>query len=222
MILNCHKYLEGLFDDLVIDTDYHTNKLQFIVRSGLLGTYRLHLYEIGAVRLYLNRIHSGFVHLNCIGFTRSRYIPERQSSKLNAYLYEVCKRNDYLYQVCSCSKRIRSRANVALMYQSIPSLSIPPSPSPPVDPPGIRTFSLPGGSGFRPTFFALGIGVLNLRNFLQFWKKSAGTFHLFRRDREQLEKQVFLFCFISIFAKTVDVYCIFNNVDHFRPLRSFR
>ena len=27
--------------------------------------------------------------------------------------------------------------------------------------PGIRTFSLPGGSGFRPTIFAREVGVLN-------------------------------------------------------------
>ena len=175
MILNCHKYLEELFDDLVIDTDYHTNKLQFIVRSGLLGTYRLHLHEIGAVRLYLNRIHSGFVHLNCIGFTRSRYIPERQSSKLNAYLYQVCKRNDYLYQVCSCSKRIRFRANVALMYQSIPSLSIPPSPSPPVDPRGFARSHCPG-VGFSPNFLCPGDRGFEFEKFPTILKEKCWNF----------------------------------------------
>ena len=46
-------------------------------------------------------------------------------------------------------------------------------------------------------------------------------FYLFQRNRGQLEKQVFLCCFISSFAKAVDVYCIFNNIDHFRPFRSF-
>ena len=44
---------------------------------------------------------------------------------------------------------------------------------------------------------------------------------LFQRNRGQLKKQVFLCCVISIFAKTVDVCCIFNNIDHFRPFRSF-
>ena len=38
---------------------------------------------------------------------------------------------------------------------------------------------------------------------------------LFQRNRKHLEKQVFLCCFISIFAKTVDVFCIFNN--KYRP-----
>ena len=41
------------------------------------------------------------------------------------------------------------------MYQSIPSLTTPWGP------PGIRTFPLPRGSGFCPTFFARGVGVLN-------------------------------------------------------------
>ena len=31
------------------------------------------------------------------------------------------------------------------------------------------------GVGFSPTFFALGVSVLNSRNFLQFCKKNAGT-----------------------------------------------
>ena len=43
---------------------------------------------------------------------------------------------------------------------------------------------------------------------------------LFQRNWRQLEKQVFLCCFISTFAKAVDVYCIFNIIDHFRPFRS--
>ena len=33
---------------------------------------------------------------------------------------------------------------------------------------GIRTLSLPRWSGFRTTFFALGVGVLNWKNLLQF------------------------------------------------------
>ena len=39
---------------------------------------------------------------------------------------------------------------------------------------------------------------------------------MFQRNRRQLEKQVFLCCFISI-VKTVDVYFIFNN----RPFSAF-
>ena len=44
---------------------------------------------------------------------------------------------------------------------------------------------------------------------------------LIQRNQRQLEKQVFLCCFILIFAKTVDVCCIFNNIDHLRPFQSF-
>ena len=81
------------------------------------------------------------------------------------------------------------------MYQSIPSLTIPP----PERPPGNRTFSLPGRSGFRPTFF----GVLNKRKFLQysFERKMQEFLDLFRRNRRQLEKQVLSCCIESIFAK---------------------
>ena len=40
---------------------------------------------------------------------------------------------------------------------------------------------------------------------------------LIQRNQMQLEKQVFLCCFILIFAKTADVCCIFNNIDHLQP-----
>ena len=44
---------------------------------------------------------------------------------------------------------------------------------------------------------------------------------LSQRNWIQLEKQVFLCCcIISIFAKAVDGYCIFNNIDYFRPFQS--
>ena len=44
--------------------------------------------------------------------------------------------------------------------------------------------------------------------------KKAGSSRFVSKKQEQFEKQVFLCCFISIFAKTVEVYCIFNN-SHF-------
>ena len=84
--------------------------------------------------------------------------------------------------------------------------------------PGIRIFSLPKESGFRPTIFAgrEGVGVLNQRNFLQSWKKMQELLDLFQTNRWQLVKQVLLCCFIWISAKTAHVYCIFDNIDYFR------
>ena len=38
---------------------------------------------------------------------------------------------------------------------------------------------------------------------------------MLKGNQRQLEKNVFLCCFISVFEKTVDVYCIFNNIGHF-------
>ena len=56
----------------------------------------------------------------------------------------------------------------------------------------IRTFSLPGG-----------VWILNQRHFLQFSKTSGGTSRFVSKKLGQLEKQVFLCCFMSTFAKTV-------------------
>ena len=62
---------------------------------------------------------------------------------------------------------------------------------------------------------------MNWRNLLLFLK-NAGTSRFVSKKPEQFEKQVFLCCLVSSFVKTVDVYCIFiNNIDHFRPFRSF-
>ena len=85
---------------------------------------------------------------------------------------------------------------------------------------GIRTFSLPGGSGFLPTFFAQGSGFWIREIFCNFERKMQEFLDLFLRNWRQLEKQVFLCCFISIFAKAVNVFCIFDNIDHFRPFWS--
>ena len=93
------------------------------------------------------------------------------------------------------------------MYQSIPSLTITPG-----DPRGFARSHCLGG---------LGVEILNQRNFLQFSKTSAGTSRLFQRNLRQLEKQVFLCCFMPTFAKTVHVYCIFDNIDHFGHLDHF-
>ena len=101
--------------------------------------------------------------------------------------------------------------------------------NPPGRPPGIRTFSSPGGSDFRPTFFDWGGGGgwgwgrgFESEKFSAVLKeKLQELLDLFQRNRRQLEKQLFLCCFISIFVKTVDVYCIFNKINHFRPFRLF-
>ena len=44
---------------------------------------------------------------------------------------------------------------------------------------------------------------------------------LIQRNQMQLEKQVFLCCFILIFAKTADVCCIFNDIDYLQPCQLF-
>ena len=93
------------------------------------------------------------------------------------------------------------------MYQSFSSLSIPQ---------GSASYNCPSGRVFaQPSLPGRGgVGVLKWKNFLQFWKKNAGTSRFFSKNRDQLEKQVFLCCFMSIFAKTVDVYCIFNPITY--------
>ena len=83
---------------------------------------------------------------------------------------------------------------------------------PPGQPTKIRTFSLPGGGGG---------GILNQTNFYSFQRQVQELLDLFQRNWRQFEKQVFLCFFMSPFAKTVDVYCIFHNIDHFGHLGHF-
>ena len=109
-------------------------------------------------------------------------------------------------KVCGDSQDLKSSGNV--------SVNSKPDHPPPGRPPGIRTFSLPGpvrlfaqlslpgGRGFE---------LLLWEKFSIVLKENAGTSRFVLRNRRQLEKQVFLCCFISIFAKTVDDFCIFNN-----------
>ena len=59
------------------------------------------------------------------------------------------------------------------MYQLIPILTIPPG-----RPPRIRMFPLPGGSGFRPTFFALGVGGFELEKFSTVLKEKCWNFSI--------------------------------------------
>ena len=82
-------------------------------------------------------------------------------------------------------------------------------------------FSLPSGSDFRPTFFATGQG-LEVEKFSTVLNEKCRNFSIcFKETRGSLKKQMFLYCFMLIFAKTVDVHCIFDNMEHFRSFRSF-
>ena len=102
-----------------------------------------------------------------------------------------------------------------LMHQSIPSLTIPRATPGDSQVPTAR-----GGVGFSPNFLCPGGSGFWIREiFYSSERKMQQLFDLFQRNRRQLEKQVFLCCFISIFAKIVDVYCIFNNIDRFRSFR---
>ena len=89
-----------------------------------------------------------------------------------------------------------------IMYQSIPSLTITPD-----DP-----------RGFARSH-CLGVWIREI--FYSFQRQVQELLDLFQRNWRQLEKQVFLCCFMSTFAKPVDVYCIFDNIDHFGHLDHF-
>ena len=57
---------------------------------------------------------------------------------------------------------------------------------------------------------------MNKRIFLHFKKKNAGTSVVVSKKPEAACKAGVLVLFhIIFFAKTVDVYCIFNKIDHF-------
>ena len=82
------------------------------------------------------------------------------------------------------------------MYQSIPSLTITPG-----DPRGFARSHCQGGRDFESEKFS------------SFQRQVKELLDLFQRTWGQLEKQVFLCCFMSTFAKTLDFYCIFDNID---------
>ena len=90
-----------------------------------------------------------------------------------------------------------------IMYQSIPSLTITPG-----DPRGFARSHCLGGRDFESEKLSTVFKVQELLD-------------LFQRNWRQLEKQVSLCCFMSTFTKTVDVYCIFDNIDHFGHLDHF-
>ena len=95
------------------------------------------------------------------------------------------------------------------MYQSIISLTIP---LPLGRLPEIGMFSLPRGLGEG------GRGVELDKISYCFEKKMQELLDLFQRNWSNLKSRC---CFMSIFAKTVDVNCIISNIDQLWPFRSF-
>ena len=99
---------------------------------------------------------------------------------------------------------------ISCTYKYYVSVNSKPDHLPSPGDPGDSHIPLPGGSRFW-------IGEI----FYSFERKMQELLDLLQRNRKQVEKQVFLCCFISIFAKTADVYCICNNMDHFWSFWSF-
>ena len=105
------------------------------------------------------------------------------------------------------------------MCQSIPSLTILP--------PGYRRgfahSHCPRGRVFSQLFLCLWGRDFESEKLFTVLKEICRQelLDLFQRNWRQLQKQVFLCCFIPMFAKTVDIYCICNKIDHFWPFRSF-
>ena len=87
---------------------------------------------------------------------------------------------------------------------------------PPGRPPRIRTLSLPQGSGFRPIFFPGG-RRFELEKFPTVLKEKCRNFSIC--FVHPFSCPTALFSSTSMFQS--NVYCIFNNRDHFRPVRSF-
>ena len=101
--------------------------------------------------------------------------------------------------------RMNKEFDLVITYQSIPSLTIP------LGNPGDSHIATARGVGFSPNFICPGEGGrgFEIEKFSTVLKgKMQELLNLFQRNWRQLEKQVFLCCFIPIFAKTVDVFCI--------------
>ena len=102
------------------------------------------------------------------------------------------------------------------MYQSIPSLTI----LPPGDPQGFAHSHCPSGRVFSQLFLCPWGQDFESDKLFTVLKEICRQelLDLIQRNRREL---VFLCCFIPMFAKTVDVYCICDNIDHFWPFHSF-
>ena len=124
---------------------------------------------------------------------------------------------DWLWTTLSLKKlsiREQYYAVAHFMYQPVPSLTIPLG-----DPRGF-VCSHCRGVGFSANFLCLGVGASIRQIFDSFKRKMQEFLDLFQRNWKQFENQVFLCYFNSIFAKALDVYCIFNKIYHFRAFRS--
>ena len=93
-----------------------------------------------------------------------------------------------------------------IMYQSIPSLTITSD-----DPRGFAHSHYLGVRDFESEKFST-VFKDKCRNFSICFKETGGSLK---------SRYLFLCCFMSTFAKTVDVCCIFDNVDHFGHLDHF-
>ena len=90
----------------------------------------------------------------------------------------------------------------------MPNVSVISKPDHPLgDSRGFARSHCPGVE-FSHNFFSWWLGVLNLRNILVLKKKYRNFSICFKQTGGSLKKQVSLCCFISTFAKTVDIYCI--------------
>ena len=88
------------------------------------------------------------------------------------------------------------------MYQSIPGLTIPRAT------PGDSHVPTAVGVGFSLNVLCPGSRAFDLKKFPTVSKEKCRKVQI---NWGQLEEQVFLYCFISIFAKTVNVCWIFDN-----------
>ena len=107
----------------------------------------------------------------------------------------------------SLCRRILEQCQLFLAVTSkqstINNVSVNSKPDHPLPPGDSRRFARSHCSGvvFSPNFLCPGLGVLNWRNFYSFERKMQELLDLFQRNRRQLEKQVFLCCFTSVFLQ---------------------
>ena len=97
--------------------------------------------------------------------------------------------------------------------------SMPDHPPLPGDPRGFARYHCPGGRVLAQLSLPGESGFSIREIFYSSSRKMQELLNLIQRDRRQFEKQVFLCCFISIFAKTADVYYIFGDIDRFLSFR---